>query len=139
MDRPPRPGRPSYQAATITVRGEGLRPYSVNQIEGQRLYSGSDVVFTWLRRTRYGGDNFDLAVVPLNEEAEAYDIESSMDGGAVVRADKVTAPTFYSAASQVADFGAPRGLHDPPTQDSILYGRGQVRTATLSPLKRSEA
>ncbi|MBV9220552.1 MAG: glycoside hydrolase/phage tail family protein [Methylobacteriaceae bacterium] len=122
----------TYQTATITVKGEGLRPYSVSDIRGVRALPASDVTFTWQRRTRFGGDNFDIAVVPLNEDSEAYDIEV-LNGSTIVRTLTVTAPTWtYSGANQTADFGAPQASYKLNIyQDSVLYGRGQVRTVTI--------
>jgi hypothetical protein len=124
---------PAYQTATITVKGEGLRPYSVDGITGMLVSATGDWVVTWVRRTRYGGDSFDLAIVPLNEDVEQYDLEVVGGTGTVLRTATVNAPAWtYTRAMQIADFGAPQSSFRVNIyQDSVIYGRGQVRSATI--------
>jgi len=125
---------PSYRSTSLTVNGEGLRPYSVNQVEAVLDSSSGNVTFSWLRRTRFGGDNFDLANVPLNEDEETYDVEVLNTSGSVVRSASVPAPAWtYTSAQQVADFGSRQSHYTLNVyQDSVLYGRGQVRTVVVS-------
>jgi hypothetical protein len=112
----------------------GLRPFSVSQIEGARTPSSGDVAFTWIRRTRFAGDSWDSAAVPLNEDEEAYDVEVLDGSGHVLRTlSALSSPTWtYSAAQQMADFGALQGSYTLNVyQLSVLYGRGQVATRTV--------
>lgn len=93
-------------ATTYTYTGVGYKPYAPCQMEGVRDASGNLTV-TWLRRARGSAEWLDYVDAPLNETAESYDVEV-MDGEVVVRSySALAAPEIvYSAAEQVADFGA---------------------------------
>ena len=124
---------PSYTETTLQGVPVGLRPFSVSQIAGQRDPASGDVAFTWARRTRFAGDSWDAASVPLNEDGEAYDLEV-LSGGTVVRAvSGVPAPAWtYPAAAQVADFGTLQAAYTINVyQLSVLVGRGQVAQRTV--------
>ena len=124
---------PSYTQTTIQGTPVGLRPFSVSQIGGARAHSG-DVAFTWQRRTRFAGDSWDAATVPLNEDEEAYDLEVLDGSGAVVRtALGLPSPGWtYPSAQQAADFGMLQGSYTLNVyQLSVLYGRGQVANRTV--------
>lgn len=117
---------------SISHRGKmlGLRPLAPCHLRAAA--DGGDVVFTWIRRTRSDGDNWELEEVPLGEESEAYRVEV-MDGATVKRSAKTGAPSYrYAAASIAADFGAP-----PPAftlrigQISAVYGRGANLERTI--------
>ncbi len=72
-----------------------------------RKIPGGDVQIGWIRRTRIGGDDFEIRAVRLGEEIEAYVVEV-MSGGEAVRAIEADEPAaLYTAAQQIADFGAP--------------------------------
>ena len=121
----------SYSATTVQGAPIGLRPFSVSQIAGKRDPASGDVTFTWERRTRFAGDSWDSASVPLNEDAEAYDVEV-LDGSATVirTVSGVPTPTWaYPAAAQASDFGGALNAYTVNVyQLSVLYGRGQVST-----------
>ncbi len=90
---------------TFTYAGVKFRPYAPVHITGER--DGSDnLTIRWVRRTRINGAWRDAVDVPLGEESERYEVDI-MDGATVVRtiSSSVTECT-YSAAEQVADFGA---------------------------------
>ena len=125
---------PSYLEITVQGAPVGLRPFSVSQIGGRRDRASGDVTFTWQRRTRFAGDSWDGASVPLNEDEEAYDLEVLGGGGAVFRTvSGIPSPSWvYAAALQLADFGSLQGAYTLNVyQLSVLYGRGQVATRTL--------
>lgn len=119
---------------TFNAKGVGLRPYSPVHLKAVRDYSNDDVTLSWIRRTRFGGDSWNTAEVPLNEDFERYDIEI-MDGSTVVRTVTVddVSSWLYTAANQTADFGSVQ-----PTvtfkvyQISAIYGRGIAGTATVT-------
>jgi hypothetical protein len=124
---------PNYVEQSFTFAGIGLRPYSVSHIEGNRVLPATDVTFTWVRRTRFAGDSWEPADVPLNEDFEAYDVEV-VNGAAIARTVRVDSPTWtYDAASQVADFGsAQSGYTLNVYQISALFGRGQVNQTAVT-------
>ncbi len=130
------PADPSYTEVDIAFPATGLRPLSVCQIQGRRLPPSLDVAFSWTRRTRFAGDGWDVDAVPLNEEAERYDLEVTDGAGAVLRTVAgLEAPAWlYPAALQAADFGSPRPAYTVNIyQVSAVVGRGQVATAEVIP------
>jgi hypothetical protein len=69
--------------------------------------AGGDVTITWIRQTRIGGDAWEPVEVPLGETSEAYRL-AIYDGVTLKRTLAVTeSRAVYSAAMQMADFGAP--------------------------------
>lgn len=121
------PGAASYFDYAVTPKGVGLRPWSASQLSGARQTSG-DVVFSWARRTRYGGDAWEPPDVPLNEQSEAYDLEILDWSGNVLRSvSGLTAPTWiYALADQTTDWGGPQNAYPVRVyQISGQIGRGQ--------------
>ncbi|MDR9393567.1 MAG: glycoside hydrolase/phage tail family protein [Roseovarius sp.] len=112
---------PAYQHAVLAFDGIGLRPYApahlrMDQQSGARHYS-------WVRRTRIGGDRWDTPEVPLGEETERYLVRVTNEGE-VLREVMVPGPEWtYSAQAQAAD-----GLTGPfelrVAQVSAAFGPG---------------
>jgi hypothetical protein len=129
------PNRPlsdaSWQTAEEQFAGIGQRPLSPAQLAA-RWHAG-DLILSWIRRTRIGGDNWDQTEVPLAEDSEAYDLEILDTGGAVIRTiSSLGSPTYTYTASQIAtDF--PSGLPSPfrftVYQLSVAFGRGVGATS----------
>jgi len=94
--------------------------------------TSGDLVLTWIRRTRSGGDSWAAAEVPLAEDVEAYEVEV-LDGPTVKRTLSATAPSvIYSALDQIADFGAPQpAVSVRVHQMSAVWGRGAARAAIV--------
>ena len=120
-----------YQDETRTFTGVGLQPYAPVHLAASRV--SGDTVFTWIRRTRFNGDSWDLAEVPLNEESEAYEIDI-MDGETVLRTLTATSPTVtYTAAQETADWGITKSqLTVRVYQMSATVGRGRQAQETLN-------
>ena len=70
------------RTAQLTLAGNDLKPYAPTHLEADApLLSGGDVVFTWVRRTRVGGELVDgTGEVPLAEDAEAYELDFVREG-----------------------------------------------------------
>jgi len=119
------------EAATFTFRGASMKPYAPCHVRGRR--SGDDWVLSWVRRTRIGGGWSDGTDVPLAEEREQYDVEILGGGGLRRSFFGLTAPSAtYSAAQQIADFGAPQSsLTVRVYQVSARVGRGLPAEASL--------
>ncbi|NJO35828.1 MAG: hypothetical protein HC869_24845 [Rhodospirillales bacterium] len=85
-----------------------------------------------MRRTRVGGDAWNSGDVLLAEESERYEIDI-LDGTTVKRTIAATSPAAtYSAADQIADFGAPQSSCTIRAyQIAAGYGRGTPRTAVV--------
>lgn len=118
-----------YQDETAVFRGVGLQPYAPVHLRARR--SGSDIALSWVRRTRFNGDSWDTSTIPLNEEAESYEVDI-MDGSTVVRTLTTNTPSVtYTSAQEVADFGSTQSsLTFRVFQISATIGRGRPAEET---------
>jgi hypothetical protein len=121
---------PGYLEAHHAFTGRGLKPLSPVHLLGAR--SSGDLAISWVRRTRIGGDSWDTTEVPLGEDSERYEIDI-LDGTTVKRTLSSNTPNaIYTAADQIADFGALQSSVDLRIhQLSAVLGRGTPRAATL--------
>lgn len=122
------------QTVTRVHSGRDLKPYAV--AHPKVTVSGADLVLSWIRRTRIGGELRDgTGTVPLAETLEAYEVDIlSGPSGAVLRTlASNAASATYSAAAISDDFGAmPATLSVVIYQLSGVIGRGLPRAVTLS-------
>ncbi len=90
------------------------------------------LLISWIRCTRVDGDSWELAEVPLGEEAESYRLDI-VNGTSVVRSVTISSPSYlYATADAVADFGAlPASLTARISQISAVTGAGAVLERTL--------
>ena len=123
-------GDASYVTVPYTFKGNGLRPYSPVQVNGSRV--SGDVTISWIRRTRIGGDSWEVSEVPLSETAESYDVEI-MSGAIVKRTLTAATPSVvYSVAQQTADFGSAQAAVSVKVyQKNTQFGRGTSRAAVV--------
>ncbi|MEM6666534.1 MAG: glycoside hydrolase TIM-barrel-like domain-containing protein, partial [Pseudomonadota bacterium] len=117
----------TYTSLVHTPAGVAARPYAPAQLRALRQ-TGGDIAISWTRRTRRGGDGWQLVDVPLGEDVEAYEIDI-FDGPSVVRTIAAFGPgASYTAAQQLADFGAlPPAVTLHVFQMSATIGRGAPR------------
>jgi hypothetical protein len=94
--------------------------------------ASGDLNMSWVRRTRIGGDNWELPDVPLGEEGETYEVDI-LDGEMVKRTISASAPNaVYASADQIADFGSPQAAVSVKVyQTNMLFGRGAARAAVV--------
>jgi hypothetical protein len=115
--------------------GRDLKPYAPVHIRAERIGDPPDIVLSWVRRTRIGGELKDgTGTVPLAEASEAYEVDIlDAPGGAVVRTLSTTTPSaVYPNADIVSDFGSvPASLSVGVYQLSAVIGRGVGRAVTL--------
>ncbi len=121
--------------ATFAGHAGSLVPFSPVAIQGA-YNSGGDIVLRWIRRSRLGRTLMSGADIALNEATEAYqvDIYSGASAPTVVRTLSVSAQTAtYTAADQLADFGADRisAIGVAVYQMSAIVGRGTPALATI--------
>ena len=119
----------NYASIQHTGQAVGLLPYA--PVHLTKTASGSDLVFSWVRRTRFGGDDF--GNTPLNEEFEQYQlIIHNPSGPTVLRTVTVTEPTYtYTAAEQTTDGGTLSSYLIHVQQYSATIGLGRIGEATL--------
>ncbi len=117
-----------------TYTGDDRKPWAPGQITATEV--SSDIAFAWTRRTRHSGEwNDGSGTVPLNEDAEEYEIDI-LDGpaGAVLRtAAGLTSPAYtYLNADIVTDFGSiPATIDVRVYQISAQVGRGFTNEVQL--------
>ena len=108
----------------------GLRPLSPCQLRAVR--SGGDVLFSWIRRSRLAGEDWEEGEVPLAEEREDYRLDI-LSGSAVRRSVRLAAPEYrYGAAEIAADFGSdPGSFRLRIAQVSTVFGAGAALERTI--------
>jgi len=115
---------PSFREIDLTAAGDGLKPFAPVHLRARREVASGDVVLSWIRRTRFGGDSWELAEVPLNEEREAYRLDV-LSGDVLIRRVELTSPGFrYLAAEQAADLGGAAPFVVRISQLSVVAGPG---------------
>jgi hypothetical protein len=123
---------PAMAEIEATATATAHQPFASVRLKARREAGG--IRLGWTRRTRLGGDGWDLADVPLGETGERYRLAILSDAGAELRVIETTAPEhFYLAADELADFGAPRtALRIAVAQVSALAGPGIAAEAVLT-------
>lgn len=126
-------GDRTYASTTHAFMGIGLRPFAPAHLRGVRSAPiPGDVQITWVRRTRVGGDSWDVVEVPLGETNEAYEIEVLDDGVVKRTLHSTTSEVVYSLTDQAADFGTPRLSYQIRVyQLSAVLGRGSPAEAIV--------
>lgn len=116
----------------FTNTGRSLKPLAP-VLPGAGRDAGGNVVMTWVRRTRIGGEWRDSVDATLGESSEAYEVDILSAGGAVVRTLKSATPTVtYWSDDCLADFGfLTLSLHVRIYQVSATIGRGMPLDTTF--------
>jgi hypothetical protein len=97
----------------------GQLPYPVADVQFFKT-SASDVKITWKRQTRFGGEGFDSALVPLNEYDERYEIDLLTSAGVLITTVSTTIPEYIYS-------GAPANFKARIYQMSASVGRGRPK------------
>jgi hypothetical protein len=108
------------------------RPFAPVHLAARRV-PGGDIVLSWIRRARLGGDAW-AGEPPLGEEREAWRVEI-LSGTTLKRVlETTTTAATYASADQTADFGTlPALLTVRIAQVSARGGLSRAREATLQP------
>jgi hypothetical protein len=95
---------------------------------------GGNLLLSWIRRGRYGADDWQQAEIPLGEALEEYQVQIAPPGGPVVRtAVSASQQWTYTAAAIAADFGGmPAELDLTVSQRSAAVGWGVPAAARLT-------
>jgi hypothetical protein len=129
---------PTYHAAAFTPAGRGLLPFAPANVE-QPWRTGrmpGDLTIRWVRRSRdLSADSWEIGEPPLAETVESYEVEI-WNGATLKRTlSSGTTSVLYSAAAQIADFGAALTAGQSFTvrifQVSARLGRGTPAIVTL--------
>ena len=121
----------SAVALTITPKRTALMPLSPVHLRAVRHSDG--VHLSWIRRTRLDGDGW-AGEVPLGEDSEAYALDI-LAGSTVVRSIACATPAaLYSAAAEIADFGAAQAsltVRVAQLSSSVGVGSSSIRTLAI--------
>ncbi|MEP3638639.1 MAG: glycoside hydrolase/phage tail family protein [Paracoccaceae bacterium] len=112
---------PSFTEETHAFDGNGLRPYSPVHLKAWPIAGGYQA--SWIRRSRFDGDSWDLMEIPLGEETEMYQVQVHKSG-AVVREEIVDSPTWTYDASALAEDGMSAPFDIIVAQVSARFGPG---------------
>lgn len=116
-------GDPSMAELAASPDVAALRPLSPVHPRARRGEGAIEI--GWIRRTRIDGDSWELAEVPLGEEAELYEI-AVLNGDLELRRARTSAARWsYPEAFELADFGvAQTEIEIVIAQISAVAGRG---------------
>ncbi|MDP3545975.1 MAG: hypothetical protein Q8S29_07330, partial [Phreatobacter sp.] len=122
---------PAVVEREATAGLTALTPFAPVQARARREAAG--IRLAWTRRSRLGGDGWDLAEIGLGEAAERYLLTIRDTGGAAVRTVETTSPGhLYAEADEIADFGSPQPtVRFTVQQISAVAGPGHALDAVL--------
>lgn len=99
------PGDDTMQTFTHNVSARGLMPYAPVHLRITRVSESDDILISWIRRTRFDGDSWLAASIPLNEEQEAYEVDIIHQGRRRRTKESTISNLLYTKEEQIADFG----------------------------------
>lgn len=113
------------------IGATALKPRSPAHLSARRTEAG--VLISWIRRTRMGGDSWDVLDVPLGEERERYRVEILDSDDAVREIESEVPQALYTNANEIADFSSPQpSLSFRVSQISAVVGAGHPRNAMIA-------
>lgn len=119
----------SYRYASLSFKGNGLRPYPVAHLRSSETVDG--LALSWIRCSRIDGDIWADGEIPLGEESEVYNIRVTQNG-LVAREETVTSPAWvYDSADRTAEVGAAPFAVE-VAQISARYGAGPYMRLTVA-------
>ena len=98
-----------WQTSTFTPQRIALKPFSPVHLKLKKQSNG-DWQFTWIRRSRIGGDDWSLPEIPLGETEEIY-ILYFYRSARLIRQEEVRATNYtYTAAQLRTDNAGNQGM-----------------------------
>ena len=121
----------AFEYEALTVFGEGLRPYAPVHLTAR--WNSDGLAVGWIRRSRLGGDGWDVADVPLGEARESYIVRVLRDDGTILSETATSGSAILLGASiperaQLMAEGATIAV----AQISEDVGPGTFATLTIS-------
>ncbi len=124
----------SYVSFSSVPGAKALMPYAPIRVRAERR---SDAVrFSFLRRARLNGDNWELADIPLGEASEAYELQILRNGSVVRSLTSTITQIDYSTALELTDFGSTQRSFDFTLfqkSDTVGRGFGLTDRVTIAP------
>jgi hypothetical protein len=97
-------GDPAAVALTAVPQATALKPLAPVHVRARR--SGAGIELNWIRRSRLDADSW-AGEIALGEQSEGYALDILSGGNAVRTIETVAPSALYTAADEIADFGAP--------------------------------
>ncbi|MEM6415014.1 MAG: glycoside hydrolase/phage tail family protein [Pseudomonadota bacterium] len=94
----------SYSSKSQALALRGLSPLSPCHLRAESI--NGDLLISWVRRTRIGGDTWDVEEVPLGEAFERYRLEIATAANTVGQYEMNEAVFAYTTAMQINDLGS---------------------------------
>ncbi|RYE11179.1 MAG: hypothetical protein EOP22_01495 [Hyphomicrobiales bacterium] len=118
-------GDPVGEALAVPLSLAPVLPLAPVQLSAEK--TGADIQLSWVRRSRADADSWAVEDALLDWAPEAYRV-TILDGVTPLRTiDASTAAATYSAAQQLADFGAPpASFNFRVAQQSSIWGAGHA-------------
>lgn len=113
---------------SITVRGEGLRPYAPAHLRARKDAGGASI--SWVRRSRIAGDGWGEVDVPLGEMSESYRVRVLRGDESVAYEEVTVSPSLFIATEHL-DAGGLGALKLNVAQISDDVGPGAAAQITL--------
>nr|WP_103334142.1 glycoside hydrolase TIM-barrel-like domain-containing protein [Pseudotabrizicola formosa] len=110
----------------LAFKGVVLRPFSVSHLQ-VALDTSESHIFTWIRRSRLGGDSWEGYDAPLGEERELYEVRIFSSDGRVLHSEVVTEPRYMMSTEQRGLIGISSIYSLEVSQISAVYGVGPVK------------
>lgn len=124
-------GRDQAEHAEIYYRGEHLRP--VSPVHLRAHISGEFLHLSWIRRSRYGGDDWNAPEIPLGEKEELYKIEILLNDSVVLSTETSAQQTSLAltALEPILGIGF-QSVDFRVSQFSQAFGYGTANRAQIS-------
>jgi len=121
------------QSVTALLSSAPAIPLAPAHPRAAVIAATSDISISWIRRSRIGGDSWSGVEIPLDFAPENY-IVTILNATSVVRQILAATPVVtYSAAEQIADFGASLPAFNFLVQQvSAVYGAGHSASGAFS-------
>lgn len=111
-----------YREESVSLIGAGARPFAPMHVSA--TLSGDNLVLSWVRRSRIGGDNWGVGDVPLGESAERYQVRAyGPDDGLLIDTETVN-PSLSIPSEDVVRVEV--------AQISSSFGAGRASTLLIS-------
>lgn len=119
--------------ASVVLDPAPALPLSPQDLVATRPGPGDDVVLSWARRSRVDTTGWASPAPPLDHAPETYAVVIVGTGGPVRTLTAHSQSLVYTAAQQMADFGAvPTSFDFTVAQVSQVYGTGPARLGAFN-------
>ncbi|MBI1236700.1 MAG: hypothetical protein GC188_08465 [Alphaproteobacteria bacterium] len=126
------PDESLHESLVATYRGRDVQPLPPAHLKMRRIAEGFRL--TWIRRARFGADDWVSAEVPLGEDRERYLVEIQTNGSVRHSEEAEAAALDIAIADLESWIGSPLPAFEVDVrQISARYGPGAASRLTITP------